>query len=181
MPTYQPPLRGVALSVAYAEAAAIAPIARTMLWAYELWHPTLAEPIYFVNDQADLSATIEAGAARNAGTVQTFLACLLELRRPEESDAQASPKVTLTREGVSGILAQAFADARGSLVPWELVERLYASDDTAAPAKLPVATYHLSSATLSGTSAAVEASYADFGNVSIPRLSFRREEYSGLE
>ena len=66
MPTYNPVLRGVAMSVAYAEAAAVAPIQRAMLWAYELWHPTLAEPIYFVNDRADLAATIEAGAARNA-------------------------------------------------------------------------------------------------------------------
>lgn len=180
MPTYNPPLHGVAQSVAYAEAAAVAPIQRAMLWAYELWHPTLAEPVYFVNDRVDLAATIEAGAARNGGTEQTFIACLLEVQRPEESDAAASPEVTLSREGISGLLADAFAGARGSLVPWELVERCYASDDTAAPAKLPVLTYHLSSATLTSRAASVRASFADFGNVSVPRLTFRRAEYSGL-
>lgn len=180
MPTYQPELRGVAMSVAYAEAASVAPIQRAMLWAYELWHPSLAEPVYFVNDRADLIATIEAGAARNAGTEQTFVACLLDVQRPEESDAAASPEVTLSREGISGILSDAFAAARGSLVPWELIERCYASDDTSAPAKLPALTYHLSGATLAGNSASVRASFADFGNVSIPRLTFRRAEYSGL-
>lgn len=180
MPTYNPVLRGVAMSVAYAEAAAVAPIQRAMLWAYELWHPSLAEPIYFVDDRADLEATIEASAARNASTVQTFIACPLDVQRPEESDAAASPEVTLTREGISGLLADAFAAARGSLVPWELVERCYASDDTAAPAKLPVLTYHLSSVTLSGAAASVTASFSDFGNVSVPRLTFRRAEYSGL-
>ena len=102
------------------------------------------------------------------------------MQRPEESDAAASPEVTLSREGISGLLADAFAAARGSLVPWELVERCYASDDTSAPAKLPVLTYHLSSVTLSGAAASVTASFADFGNVSVPRLTFRRAEYSGL-
>lgn len=180
MPTYLPPLRGVEQSIAYAEAAAIAPIQRAMLWAYELWHPTLTEPIYFVNDTNALHATIEDDAARNAGTEQEFLACLLDVQRPEESDAAESPQVTLAREGVSGLLADAFAAARGSLVPWELVERCYASDDTSAPAKLPALTYHLSSATLSGNAASVTASFADFGNVSVPRLTFRRKQYPGL-
>ena len=180
MPTYNTPLRGVALSVAYAQAAAVAPIGRVMLWAYELWHPTLLAPIYFVTDRVDATLTLENTAPRNPGTAQVHLACLLDLQRPEESDTAQSPELTLTREGISGILSSALATARGSLVPWELIERLYASDDLTAPAKLPVATYNLSGATISGTAASVKASYADFGNVSVPRLTFRREEYAGL-
>ena len=181
MPSYNTPLRGVAQSVAYAQAAAIAPIQRAILWAYKLWHPSLASgPIYFVNDKADLSATIEAGAARNAGTVQVFVACLLSLQRPEESDAASTPQISLAREGISGILSGAFKASRGSLVPWQLIERCYASDDTTGPAKLPVGNYELSANTISGVAASVSASFADHANVSIPRLTFRREKYSGL-
>ena len=180
MPVYQTPLRGVAQSVAHAEAAAIARITVAMLWAYELWHPSMAEPIYFVNDRADLSATIEATAARNPNTVQNFIGVLLNLQRPEESDTASTPELTLTREGVSGILSDAFKASRGSLVPWVLIERCYASDDTSGPAKLPVAEYELSGNTLTGAGAAIRATFADHANVSVPRLTFRREKYSGL-
>jgi hypothetical protein len=180
MPTYLPPLRGVSYSHAYAEASAIAPITRAMLWAYELWHPTLAAPIYFVDDRADLVATIEAGAPRGAGTSPTFVACPLSIGRPEESDGAASPEVNLSREGVSGLLKQAFDAARGSLVPWVLIERLYASDDTSGPAKLPVLTYQLNGSDITGAVATIRASFADPANVSIPRLTFRRAEYPGL-
>jgi hypothetical protein len=151
-----------------------------MLWAYELWHPSLATPIYFVDDKADLTAKIEAGADRNAGTSQTFISVPLSVERPEESDTAATPEVTLSREGISGLLKQAFDAARGSLVPWILIERLYASDDTTGPAKLPVLTYMISQADMSGNGASIRASFADPANVSIPRLTFRRAEYSGL-
>ena len=180
MPTYRPALRGVSYSEAYAEAAAIAPITRAMLFAYELWHPSLAAPIYFVDDRADLEATIEATADRNAGTTQTFISVPLSIERPEESDTASTPEVSLSREGISGLLKDAFDAARGSLVPWILIERLYASDDTTGPAKLPVLTYMISSADISGTAASIRASFADPANVSIPRLTFRRAEYPGL-
>jgi Domain of unknown function (DUF1833) len=180
MPTYLPPLRGVSYSQAYAEAATVAPVTRAMLSAYELWHPTLATPVRFVDDMADLVATIEAGAPRNAGTAQTFVACPLSIGRPEESDAAATPEVTLSREGVSGLIKQALDGARGSLVPWVLIERLYASDDTTGPAKLPVLTYQLTGADIAGAVASMRASFADPANVSVPRMTFRRTEYPGL-
>lgn len=180
MPTYRPALRGVSYSEAYAEAAAIAPIVRAMLFTYELWHPSLDAPIYFVDDKADLTATIEDAADRNAGTEQTFISVPLSIERPEESDTAATPEVTLSREGISGLLKQAFDAARGSLVPWILIERLYASDDTGGPAKLPVLNYTITQSEISGTAANIRASFSDPANVSIPRLTFRRAEYSGL-
>ena len=180
MPTYRTALRGVSFSQAYAEAIAIAPIQRAMLYAYELYHPLLTAPIRFVNDRADLTATLEASAPRNASTAVTFAACLLDIGRPEESDTAASPEVTLAREGISGILSAALAQARGSLVPWVLIERVFASDDLSAPHQLPVLTYQPSSADITGMAASLRASFADPANVSIPRLTFRRTEYPGL-
>jgi hypothetical protein len=180
MPTYKDRLRGVSLSVAYAEAAAIAPVTRAMLWTYELWHPSLAEPIRFVDDIVDFSGILEDAAPRDAADLVEFIACRLTINRPEESDTAATPEVSLSREGVSGIVKQALDAARGSLIPWTLIERVYASDDPSGPAKLPVATYLLNKGTLSGTLASFSASFGDPGNVSIPRLTFRRSEYPGL-
>jgi len=180
MPTYKPALRGVRFTEAYAQAAAVAPIGRAMLAAYELWHPTLSAPVRFVDDLTDLTATLEATAPRNASTAQTFIACRLTIGRPEESDTAASPEVTLAREGVSGILKAALDTARGSIVPWTLIERLYASDDPSGPAKLPVLTYQISQAQMNGAGVSIKASFGDAVNVSVPTRTFRREQYPGL-
>jgi hypothetical protein len=181
MPTYGATYKGVRFSEAYKQAAAIAPIGRAMLAAYELWHPTLADPIYFVDDRVDLVATIEGTADRNAGTEQTFIACLLSIKRPEESDTASSPSVELAREGVSGILKTALDTARGSLEPWELIERKYASDDTTGPATLGPNVFHIDNAALAAGAASITATYGDPANVSIPTRTFRREEYPTLD
>lgn len=173
--------KGVTLTQALQEAAAIAPIDRAMLLAYELYHPSLAEPIRFVNDNAALLATLEADAPRDASTEVEFIACPVNLQRPEESDTAASPTVSLARPDIGGILKGALDAARGSLVPWALIERIYASDDTSTPAKLPPMSFELMTADLTGAAAKITAMYDDDGNVSIPRITFRREEYPGLQ
>lgn len=173
--------RGVTLTQALQEAAAIAPVNRVMLYAYELWHPSLAEPVYFVNDVADLDATIEGTAARNAGIEVTFVACPLELTRPEESDTPESPKITLSRPDVAGLLKSLLDASRGSRVPWTLIERVYASDATTSPALLPPLSVELTSVTVSGSAAQLEAQFDDDANVAIPRITFKRSEYPGLQ
>lgn len=172
--------RGVTLTEALQEAAAIAPIGRAMLLTWEMWHPSLAEPIRFVDDNAALMATLEATAPRNAGEEVEFLACPVSMERPTESDSEASPTVSLSRPDISGILKDALDAARGSLEPWSLIERVYASDDTSTPAKLPPMSFELTSAEISGAAAKLTAMMDDDGNVSIPRITFRREHYPGL-
>ena len=172
--------RGVTLTQALQEAAAIAPIDRAMLLCYELWHPSLAEPIRFVDDNAPLLATLEADAPRDAGAEVEFIACPVSLQRPEESDSAASPTVSLSRPDVGGILKGALDAARGSLEPWSIIERLYASDDTSTPAKLPPMSFELTSADISGAAAKITAMFDDDSNVSVPRITFRRDQYPGL-
>lgn len=181
MPDYLPPLHGVSISEGLAEAAAVAPVARAMLSTYELWHPTLAEPVRIVNDHAHLLATIEAGAPRNAGEQVWFLACPVTATRPEESDTAASPEVTLSVANVSGALSDALKAARGSLVPWSIIERVYASDDTSGPAVLPPLTLALTAATLTAAGASVTASFSDSVNSAVPRASFTSTQYPGLQ
>jgi len=172
--------KGVTLSAALQEAAASAPIGRAMLYAYELNHETLDEPIRFVNDKADLLATLEADAPHNAGEEVEFVSCPLQADRPEESDSAASPTVSLSRPDVAGILKAALDAALDSLVPWTLIERVYASDDTSTPAKLPPLTFELSSADIAGAAGKLTAAFDDDANEAVPRITFKRTEYPGL-
>ncbi len=172
--------RGVTFTEAWQEAAAVAPVGRAMLAAYELWHPSLAEPIRFVNDTQDLEATLEADAPRNAGETVTFIACPVSMKRPEESDTAASPELELSRPEVAGIMNAALKAAAGSLVPWTLIEREFASDDTSGPARLPPLELELSSVTMGDSDLSIAAQFDDDFNLAIPRLTFKRSEYPGL-
>jgi len=172
--------KGVSMTEALQEAVAIAPITRQMVYAYELWHPTLASPIYFANDNADLVATIEATAARNASTEVTFVACPLSSVRPEEGDQPETPKLSLARPDLAGLLKPLLDAARGSLDPWILIERLYATDETTAPALLPPMQVELTSVDISGSSVQISAQFDDDGTLAVPAITFRRAEYPGL-
>ncbi len=173
--------RGVTLTEAYQEAAAIAPVTRAMLAAYELWHPSMSEPIRFVNDKANLTATLEPGAPREGATEVTFLACPLAFERPTESDEAATPRLSMSRPDVGALLKTALDAARGSRAPWELIERVYASDDTSAPALLPPLSLELTSVSVAGAAGKIEAQFDDEGNTAVPRITFKRSEYPGLQ
>lgn len=181
MPTYLDPLHGVTLSVALAEAAAIAPVTRVMLHTFELRHAALPAPIRIVNDHANLLATLEAGAPLNPSTEVEFLACPVRIQRPEESAAAQSPSITLSVDNVSGAVSDALALARGSNDLWEVTERVYASDDTSAPAVLPPLTLTMVTAEITATGASITASFGDPVNVAVPAITFTSTEYPGLD
>ena len=172
---------GILMTQAIQEAAAAAPVGRVMLAAYELNHSSLAAPIRFVNDRAALTATLEVTAPVNPGTTVEFLACPLERVVPEENDSAASPTVSLSRPDVSGILKVALDAARGSTDSWTLIERIYVSDDTTEPAFRPVRIYEITSFNLAGDMAQLSARYGDWVNISIPRTTFKRSTYPGLQ
>lgn len=182
MPIYKPQRHGVTLSQALHEAATIAPVSRVILSTFELYHPigTPTGAIYVVNDYADLVATKEATAAREAGVAVTFLACAVGIVRPEESDQAGTPSIGITAANVSGIMSDALRRARGSLVPWEIIERPYATDDTSGPAINPPMTLYLDSVEVDAETIVITASFGDSANVSIPRINFKRSEYPGL-
>lgn len=173
--------KGVTLSEALLEAAAVAPLYRAMLFCYELYHPSMDGPFRFVDNKENFIAKLEASAPRNPGEEVTFFALPLTAVRPEESDSASTPEVSISADNVGSALTYALRNGRGSLVPWEIIERLYASDVNNTPAKLPVLRYELSSADISATQAQIKASYGDPVNMSVPRLTFKREEYPGLQ
>lgn len=171
---------GVTMTEALQEHSAIAPLGRALLYAYELWHPTLPEPFRFVDDVVPLTATLEATAPRDPGATVEFISCPLSMQRPEESDTASNPTISMGRPDVSGELKRVLDTARGSLEPWVLIERVYASDDTSEPALLPPLQYEVDAVGLSQGSANLSASYGDHINEAVPRITFRRDQYPGL-
>ena len=173
--------KGVTISQAWQEGVASAYIGRVHLYAYEIWHPTMLEPVRFVNDVLDLAATLEPDAPRNALEEVVFMACPLEMTRPEESDTAESPSVTLMRPDVGGLLKSAMDNARGSLVPWTIIERAYVSDELSSPAITPPQSFEISLTSISGGSARITAQYDDELSDPVPRITFKRGEYPGLK
>jgi len=173
--------KGVTLAQALQEAAAVAPIYRQMLYCYELWHPTLLAPIYFVNDNGDLSAFIEPTAARNANNEVEFLSCPMSVSRPEESDQPEAPKISMSRPDLAGMMRPLLALARGTLDPWVIIERVYASDDLSGPALLPPLEVELTSIDMVGSALQIAAQLDDDGTLAVPAITFRRTEYPGLQ
>ncbi len=161
------------------EAAAVAPIGRPMLSAFELYHP-LSGRHRFVADNEDLLATLEADAPADAGVEVEWLAAPLTINKPDESDSAATPEVSLSLDNVAGLMSAQLELTRGSLVPWVLTERVYAGDDTSGPAILQPTVMELSGVAIKGTALVIKASFGDPANVSIPRLTFRRSDYPGL-
>ncbi len=181
MPAYLTPRHGVSQSEALAEAIAVAPIGRTMLSTYELRHPSLAEPVRLVHDHEALLATLEGDALEDGGVEVEFMASAIRVARPEESDTAASPAVSIGIDNVSGLISDMLRAGRGSRDEWELTERVYASDDTSAPALMPPLTVVLGSVELDGTTAVLTTTDGhDPVNTAVPALTFTPGEYPGL-
>lgn len=182
MPDYKSPRHGVSLSEALHEAANVAPISRVMLNTFELYHPlgTPAGPVYVVNNYVALLATKEVDADRDAGLEVEFMASSIAIERPEESDTAAAPQITLTVTNVSGFMSDALRLARGSLEPWVIIERVYAEDDTTAPAILPPMQLLVISVGIDAENVSLRCSFGDPANVAVPRTTFKRSEYPGL-
>lgn len=185
MPTYTAPLNGISQSAALQEAAVAAPVSRIILETLELWHPSMAVPVRVVVDTVPLLATLETTAPRNPDQVVTFAPCSLSVNRPEESDKAATPEITITIGNVTGIINDALERARSSApdiraTPWQLIERIYASDDTGGPAELPVFKVTPTSVSTQGAVALITAAYRPSVNISVPAATFTPENYPGL-
>jgi hypothetical protein len=171
---------GVTFTTAYLEAAAIAVADRAMLDTLELYHPALPERLRFVNDHVSLFATLEADAPADAGLEVEFLAKPFRLKPADESDQAGNPDIVIEVDNVSGAISDMLRLARGSLEPWVVTGRIYASDSLAGPAQLPPTVVELRAVQIDSTSARLTCNFGDAGNVAIPALTFKRSEYPTL-
>lgn len=182
MPDYLPAVRGVRYSLALLEASAVSPDHRAMLETFEIYHEdgTPAGAIYLVANPVDIVAAKEATADRDAGVAVRFTAAQILSEVAEESDGAPAPERGLRLGNVQGVASLALRRGRGSLVPWEIQERLYASDDLTGPAILPILSLLIGKAVITSLEVAFTATYGDPANVSVPGILFRRAEYSTL-
>lgn len=172
--------RGITFTEAYTAAMQTADVRRLMLDCYELWHETMLEPFRWVDDRAPFTATLEAGAPLNAGEEVQFLPLRMASPWVGESADDGSPTKTVSASNVSGLLGEALRNARGSRVPFRLILRRYASDDPSQLAEAPPAIFTPTSAEISAMTASISANVGDPVNVSVPTLTFKREEYPTL-
>lgn len=186
MPIFLPALNGVSYSEAYAEAAAYARIDRVILSTYELWHPVMSSPVRIVVNPEPIDATLEATAPRNAGQEVHFIASSIQVDVPEESDESKSPTLDVHVANVTRQLKQTLDAIRASSDPairdatWQLIERLYASDDLSGPHRVPVFKVTVIRVHIEGNRATLTASYRDSANTAIPTSTFTPEKYRGL-
>ncbi len=186
MPTYLDAENGLSLSEALLEAATYAPVSRAMLNTFELWHASMSAPVRVVVDEQPLSAVLEADAPRNPGEDVVFMASRVTHEIPEESDQAQSPEIILRVDNVTGYIADALRIARSHTdpairdSPWQLIERVYASDDLTAPHILPVFKVTVRRIVMQGPTAVLTAAYRDSVNTSIPAITFTPERYPGL-
>ena len=179
MPIFKAPRHGVTISEAFHEAASIAPDDTIILDTFELYHPSLAETIYVVNNFEPLFATKEADAERDAGLEVEFMAANIGLQRPTESDQAQAGELELVVGNVSGVLSRAIRAARGSPALWEIVERFFDQGDTSGPSQTPMA-LTVTGVEIGTRTATLRCSFSDPANFSIPRTTFRRIAYPGL-
>lgn len=181
MPIYNSPRSGVSYSQDFLRAAAIAPTDEAMLETFEIWHPSLAEPLYLVSNSDDFVGIKEADAERDGGLSVTYIAAPIVFTPPEENDSAAAPESSLTFSNISDIVAGALRTARGSLDPWIIIERLYNSTDNTGPAQLPPLSLLIENVSISGQEVTLTLGYGDPADVSVPVIKFRRVEYPTLQ
>lgn len=174
MPHYLDKRYGVDLSEAYAEAATSAPLDRTILYTYELIHPSFTERILIVNDFSDLTATLEDG------TKAEFTPCPVTIIPPTESDEAKAPTIQVQIDGVSNLVATQLEEATRQMERVEIVERIYVSDDLSGPAVLPPLRLTLKTVSINYTQVTGEASFSDPINRGFPKYDYLNREYPGL-
>jgi len=185
MTTYLDPVNGSRISQAYAEAMSSAPITRVMVATYEFRHPNFLEggvvtPIRVVNDFTNIRAKLESAAPVGADTFVEFTAMPVSVNGPEEGDTSSVPSLSINVDGVSGHIAEQLDEALLSATPVEVTERIYASDDLTAPARMPPITMILRTINVTDVTVSAQASFYDPANNAFPRKEYTLAEHPGL-
>ena len=168
-----------ALSEAIKEAYASAPSDAILYHTLEIWHPNFTTPIYVVRDFADLNATIEAGAARNASTEVTFVGFAFELI-PPEVDKGGVPQCTIEIDNVSREILANIEAAMGSSDSITAIYRAYLSDDLTGPENDPPMELQILSIVADPFKVRATAGYSSLANLRFPRLDYDAQTFPGL-
>lgn len=169
------------LSEAIKEAYASAPTDKVILHTLEIWHPNFTQPIYVVRDLADLTATIEATAARNAGQPVTFVAFGFNIV-PPEVDMSGVPQCVIEIDNVSREILANIEATMGSTTTITVIYRAYLSGAGAAvgPENDPPLELTIHSITADPFKVRATAGFGSLANLKFPRQEYSAEVFPGL-
>jgi hypothetical protein len=167
------------LSEAIKEAYASAPSDEVILHTLEIWHPNFTTPIYVVRDFSDLEATIEATAARNAGTAVTFIAFAFDIV-PPDVDKGGVPQCVIEIDNASRDILASIESAMGSTDSITVIYRAYLSSDLTGPENDPPLELTIHSITADPFKVRAVAGFGNLANLKFPRLEYSAETFPGL-
>lgn len=168
------------LSAAIREAYASAPTGTVIHHTLEFWHPAFTSPIRVVRDFEPLDARIEAGAARDAGQIVTFVPYAFDVVPPDQTSA-ALPQCTIEIDNVSREIVGALGAAVRAGGPIEVIYRPYLSDTAdEGPDTDPPLILTLISVSADAHRIRAVAGFPDLRNRLFPFLDYSLERFPGL-
>lgn len=170
-----------ALSAAIQEAYASAPVDQVIYHTLELWHPAFSEPIRVVRDFNALDARIEAGAARNAGAVVTFVAFAFDVVPPDQTTSGV-PQCIIEIDNVDRTILAQIDLAVMTAEPITAIYRAYLSDALLdGPENDPPMELTLISVSATPFRIRATAGFPDLVNLKFPKLDYELETFPGLQ
>ena len=168
------------LSAAILEAYASAPVDQVVYHTLELWHPAFSLPIRVVRDTASLDARIEAGAARDAGTIVTFVAYAFDVIPPDQT-SDALPQCIIEIDNVAQDILVQIDAAIGSSQTITAIYRQYLSDQlTVGPENDPPLEMTLTQINATPLRIRAVAGFANLLDRTFPGLDYELETFPGL-
>lgn len=170
-----------ALSAAIQEAYASAPVDQVIYHTLELWHPAFSAPIRVVRDFNAIDARIEAGAARGAGAVVTFVAFAFDIVPPDQTTSGV-PQCVIEIDNVSREILAQIDLAVVSAEQIKAIYRAYLSDALLdGPENDPPMELTLISVSATPFRIRATAGFPDLVNLKFPKLDYELETFPGLQ
>lgn len=168
------------LSAALTEAYASAPVDDIDYHTLELWHPRFTQPIRVVCDFDDLDARIEAGAARDAGLVVTFVRFAFDITPPEQT-ASGVPQCVIEIDNVDQSILAQLDLAVGQPEKVTVIYRIYlASSALSGPQNLPPMELTVQSVSTTVWRIRAVAGFPDLLNRKFPATVYDLATFPGL-
>lgn len=169
------------LSAAIQEAYASAPVDQVIYHTLELWHPAFSAPIRVVRDFNAIDARIEAGAARDAGAVVTFVAFAFDIVPPDQTTSGV-PQCVIEIDNVSREILAQIDLAVVSAEQIKAIYRAYLSDALLeGPENDPPMELTLISVSATPFRIRATAGFPDLVNLKFPKLDYELETFPGLQ
>lgn len=173
------------INEAWAEAETHAPVNVETYHTIELQHPGIRDgegnpiPLRYILDVEARLLGIEIGATFTPGEMALFEPTALQFDLPEQAEGRV-PVSRLAIDNVSGALTPYLDAAIAYAADLKLIYRGYTADDLSSPAYGPME-FVLTNITVDGTRVEGTATISDFGDMSVPSLVYRADDFPGLQ